>query len=165
MGSLPRRSGFLHGLHQRLEAGAHAAVGQVDGGDAQAEVGRHLFARLVLHGALPEGLPGNGADVLANLLARPGEDALLPLGLPRLRCWMLLQCDRGRGVAAAGRTQPLGAPPVGDAAALTLKFLARLRGERKFESPDALKARILFDARAAGRYFRRSKAICRPGIS
>jgi riboflavin kinase/FMN adenylyltransferase len=48
---------------------------------------------------------------------------------------------------------------------LTVEFLARLREERKFDSPEALKGRILFDARAAGRYFRRSKAICRPAIS
>jgi len=48
---------------------------------------------------------------------------------------------------------------------LTVEFLARLREERKFASPEALKGRILFDARAAGRYFRRSKAICRPAIS
>ncbi|MGD0497387.1 MAG: riboflavin biosynthesis protein RibF [Bryobacteraceae bacterium] len=39
-----------------------------------------------------------------------------------------------------------------------IEFLWRVRDERKFESPDALKARILGDARAAGRYFRRVKA-------
>jgi riboflavin kinase / FMN adenylyltransferase len=50
-------------------------------------------------------------------------------------------------------------------AQLTVEFLARLRGERKFDSPEALKARILFDARAAARYFRRSKATCRPADS
>jgi riboflavin kinase/FMN adenylyltransferase len=59
----------------------------------------------------------------------------------------------------------LAAPPDNRRAALTLRFLARLREERKFESPEALKARILFDVRAAERYFRRSKAICRPGVS
>ena len=48
---------------------------------------------------------------------------------------------------------------------LTVEFLARLRQERKFDSPEALKARILFDARAAGRYFRRAEAICRPADS
>jgi riboflavin kinase / FMN adenylyltransferase len=58
-----------------------------------------------------------------------------------------------------------GSQPSVDPAALTLRFLARLREERTFESPEALKARILFDARAAERYFRRSKATCRPGIS
>jgi riboflavin kinase / FMN adenylyltransferase len=53
----------------------------------------------------------------------------------------------------------------GDQTRLTVEFLARLREERKFDSPEALKARILFDARAATRYFRRSKAICRPASS
>jgi riboflavin kinase/FMN adenylyltransferase len=43
---------------------------------------------------------------------------------------------------------------------LTVEFLARLREERKFDSPEALKKRILFDAHSAGRYFRRSQAIC-----
>ncbi len=41
-------------------------------------------------------------------------------------------------------------------ARLTLEFLARLRGEMKFESADALRARILFDAGAARRFFRRA---------
>ena len=48
---------------------------------------------------------------------------------------------------------------------LTVEFLARLREERKFDSPEELKERILFDAHAATRYFRRSKAICRPASS
>jgi riboflavin kinase / FMN adenylyltransferase len=55
--------------------------------------------------------------------------------------------------------------PRTSATQLTVEFLARLREERKFDSPEALKGRILFDARAAGRYFRRSKAICRPADS
>ncbi len=52
-----------------------------------------------------------------------------------------------------------------ESAPITLEFLARLRDERKFDSPEALKARILFDAGAAQRYFRRSKALCRPANS
>lgn len=48
---------------------------------------------------------------------------------------------------------------------ITLEFLARLRDERKFETSQTLKARILFDANAAQRYFRRSKALCRPASS
>ena len=59
----------------------------------------------------------------------------------------------------------LGEAPAERPAALTVEFLARLREERKFDSPEALKARILFDARAAGRFFRRSKAICQPANS
>jgi riboflavin kinase / FMN adenylyltransferase len=57
--------------------------------------------------------------------------------------------------------------PVNEGAddALTVEFLARLREERKFDTPEALKRRILFDARAAERYFRRSKAICRSADS
>lgn len=58
-----------------------------------------------------------------------------------------------------------GAPPAEGESKLELQFLARLREERQFESPEALKARILFDAGAAARYFRRSKAICRPATS
>jgi FAD synthase len=34
-------------------------------------------------------------------------------------------------------------------------FLHRLRDERRFDNPDALKARILEDARVARNYFRR----------
>ena len=58
-----------------------------------------------------------------------------------------------------------GAGRFDESALITLEFLARLRDERKFDSPEALKARILFDAAAAGRYFRRSKALCRPANS
>ena len=38
---------------------------------------------------------------------------------------------------------------------IALDFLARVRDERKFESPEALKAQILRDVAAAQRYFRR----------
>lgn len=41
---------------------------------------------------------------------------------------------------------------------IRVEFLARLRSERQFESPEALKAQILRDVRAATNYFRRSKA-------
>lgn len=58
-----------------------------------------------------------------------------------------------------------GLAPGSEETRLTVEFLARLREERKFDSPEALKARILFDARAAARFFRRSKAICRPAGS
>ena len=47
-------------------------------------------------------------------------------------------------------------------AVLTIEFLARLREERKFDSPEALKQRILFDVGAAQRYFRRSRTLCQP---
>ncbi|MBZ5584509.1 MAG: bifunctional riboflavin kinase/FAD synthetase [Acidobacteriia bacterium] len=40
-------------------------------------------------------------------------------------------------------------------ARIRVEFLCRLRGERKFDSPEALKAQILRDVRAAGNYFRR----------
>ena len=40
---------------------------------------------------------------------------------------------------------------------IRVEFLARLRGERKFESPEALKAQILRDVRAAQNYFRRTQ--------
>ena len=53
----------------------------------------------------------------------------------------------------------------GEPASIVLEFLARLRDERKFDSPEALKARIQFDVRAAQRFFRRSKAICPPANS
>jgi len=41
---------------------------------------------------------------------------------------------------------------------IRVEFLWRLRDERKFESPEALKAQILTDVRAAQSYFRRAKA-------
>jgi riboflavin kinase/FMN adenylyltransferase len=59
----------------------------------------------------------------------------------------------------------LGPAPAPDEKALTVEFLARLREERKFDSPAALKARIQFDAGAAERYFRRWKALCPPANS
>jgi riboflavin kinase/FMN adenylyltransferase len=40
---------------------------------------------------------------------------------------------------------------------IRIEFLARLRGERKFESPEALKAQILRDVRAARNYLRRAQ--------
>jgi riboflavin kinase/FMN adenylyltransferase len=48
---------------------------------------------------------------------------------------------------------------------LSVEFLARLREERQFESSADLKRRILFDARAAEAYFRRSKESCLPANS
>jgi riboflavin kinase/FMN adenylyltransferase len=47
-------------------------------------------------------------------------------------------------------------PPV--SGRLRVEFLWRIRDEREFESPPALKAQILKDARAARSYFRRVKA-------
>jgi riboflavin kinase / FMN adenylyltransferase len=41
---------------------------------------------------------------------------------------------------------------------IRVEFLWRVRDERKFDSPEALKAQILRDAGAAQRYFRREKA-------
>ena len=84
----------------------------------------------------------NGADAVTNIGYRPtfGESEQLSIETFLLNA------------------QP---PGVGETQ-LTVEFLARLREERKFDSPEALKARILFDARAAARYFRRSKALCRP---
>src|SRR5439155_7965318 len=41
---------------------------------------------------------------------------------------------------------------------IRVEFLWRVRDERKFDSPEALKAQILKDAGAAQRYFRRVKA-------
>ena len=51
--------------------------------------------------------------------------------------------------------EPLdGAPPM----RIRVEFLWRLRDERKFDTPDALKAQIVKDVRAAQSYFRRAKA-------
>jgi riboflavin kinase / FMN adenylyltransferase len=61
-------------------------------------------------------------------------------------------------------------PLTGDAPhRIRVEFLARLRSERQFESPEALKAQILRDVRAAQNYFRRTQAWiaskCPPAIS
>ena len=61
-------------------------------------------------------------------------------------------------------------PLTGDAPhGIRVEFLARLRGERQFESPEALKAQILRDVRSAQNYFRRTKAwtasTCLPATS
>jgi riboflavin kinase/FMN adenylyltransferase len=52
---------------------------------------------------------------------------------------------------------------------IRVEFLARLRSERQFESPEALKAQILRDVRNAQSYFRRTQAwiasTCPPAIS
>ena len=50
---------------------------------------------------------------------------------------------------------PLTSPPP---RRILVEFLWRVRDERKFENPEALKTRILHDAGAARRYFRRVKA-------
>jgi riboflavin kinase/FMN adenylyltransferase len=47
-----------------------------------------------------------------------------------------------------------GAPPD----RIRVEFLRRVRDERKFETPDALRAQILKDVRTAQSYFRRTKA-------
>jgi FAD synthase len=41
---------------------------------------------------------------------------------------------------------------------IRVEFLWRVRDERRFDTPEALKARILKDARAAQAYFRRRRA-------
>ncbi len=61
-------------------------------------------------------------------------------------------------------------PLTGDAPRrIRVEFPARLRSERRFESPDALKAQILRDAAAARNYFRRTQAwigsACPPAAS
>jgi riboflavin kinase/FMN adenylyltransferase len=43
---------------------------------------------------------------------------------------------------------------LGEETPLELEFLLRLRGERKFPSPEALKAQIMKDVARAKRYFR-----------
>jgi riboflavin kinase/FMN adenylyltransferase len=58
-------------------------------------------------------------------------------------------------------------PPVGTEGApaprrIAVEFLERLRDERKFETPEALKARILEDVALARRYFRRRMAWTAP---
>src|ERR1019366_3818049 len=52
-------------------------------------------------------------------------------------------------------TEPAFTPPSGR---LRVEFLWRVRDERTFDSPPALKAQILKDARTAQRYLRRAKA-------
>ena len=42
---------------------------------------------------------------------------------------------------------------------IRVEFLARLRSERQFESPEALKAQILRDVRAAQNYLRRTQKL------
>jgi len=50
-------------------------------------------------------------------------------------------------------------PLAGEAPArIRLEFLWRVRDERKFESPAALKEQILGDVRVARNYFRRARA-------
>jgi riboflavin kinase/FMN adenylyltransferase len=41
---------------------------------------------------------------------------------------------------------------------IRVEFLRRIRDERRFESPEALRAQILKDARTAQSYFRRTKS-------
>jgi len=52
---------------------------------------------------------------------------------------------------------------------IRVEFLARLRGERKFDSAESLKAQIMRDVRAAQSYFRRTQtwiaSTCPPAIS
>ena len=115
------RSGLLHGPDQFLQPGEDAAAGEVNGGDGQAEVGGHLLAGLAVDGGPPERLPGGVRDVPADLLAGPGEQPPLPLGLPlRLRLLggrALLQEPVRRGVAAAARPGSPGPPASSTASA------------------------------------------------
>ena len=54
-------------------------------------------------------------------------------------------------------------PPAGQSPTrICVEFLWRVRDERKFESPDALKSQILRDVRTAQSYFRRAKACLGP---
>jgi riboflavin kinase/FMN adenylyltransferase len=54
-------------------------------------------------------------------------------------------------------------PMSGDAPRrIRVEFLARLRSERQFESPEALKAQILRDVRAAQSYLRRTQKLTQP---
>jgi riboflavin kinase/FMN adenylyltransferase len=54
---------------------------------------------------------------------------------------------------------PATAPEITPETPLDLSFLARLRGEQRFPSPEALKAQILRDVARAQRYFRLVRAL------
>ena len=60
----------------------HAAPGDVNGADGQAQFPGGLLAGLALHRALPEGSPGGFLEPGADPLDGPGEDAPLVLQLP-----------------------------------------------------------------------------------
>ena len=48
---------------------------------------------------------------------------------------------------------------------IRVKFLRRIRAERRFESPEALRAQILQDVRTAQAYFRRVKGWTGPACT
>src|SRR5215813_7847109 len=75
-------SGLAGGLDLFLEAGQDPAAGAVHGGDSEAQLPRHLLAGPAIDRCPPERLPGDVADLAADQLAGPGEEALLPLDVP-----------------------------------------------------------------------------------
>jgi riboflavin kinase/FMN adenylyltransferase len=117
-------------------------------------IGTRLLVPTVNLARYDELLPGNGVyvtrlsisgepfDAVTNVGNRPtfGEDSFAVESY-------LLDFD------------PATAPEITPETPLDLSFLARLRGEQRFPSPEALKAQILRDVARAQRYFRLVRAL------
>jgi riboflavin kinase/FMN adenylyltransferase len=59
---------------------------------------------------------------------------------------------------------PASAPEITPETPLELSFLARLRGEQRFPSPEVLKAQIMRDVAKAQRYFQLVRTLSPPGV-
>ena len=108
-------------------------------------------------------VPTLNLDTAAELIPARGVYVTRTRDLDSARCWNSITNIGYRPTFAdsAGLTietfllEPLqGETP----ARIGVDFLWRVRDERKFDSPEALKAQILKDAGAAQRYFRRTRA-------
>ena len=139
-----------------------------------------LAARLLQH---PYGIEGEvvkghgiGAKQTVPTLNLATEAEVIPeAGVYITRTWDLDDGRSWNSITNAGNRPTFGPshelsietfllqPLTGDTPRrIRVEFLCRVRDERKFESPEALKTQILKDVRVAQSYFRRVKAWLRP---
>src|SRR4029079_17188590 len=77
---------------------------EVDGGDAQMQIGSHNLSRLPLDGGLPECLPGTRFHFLLRLLGSPRENPAFVLDIPFSLVALRLLLQQ---LSHAGVTRPL----------------------------------------------------------
>ncbi len=179
LAALGREFGFTASVHQPALLGAahissSAARTAIAAGDVTRA--RHLLGRPFAIQSTPERGRGYGARYTVPTINLAPYPELLPASGVYITC---LQVDREQfaAVTNVGNRPTLANPsfaveshildfhpvPLDETTPLVLAFLYRLRGEKKWPSPEALRDQIGRDVARARRYFRRMPPMAQPG--